>query len=154
MDMPKPGDAHKRLHKLAGRWEGEETLYPSPWCPEKTTAMGRVDNRMALEGFNVIQDYEQRMGDTVSYRGHGIFSYDAAQNEYLMHWFDSMGSPCNLYRGTFEGEKLTLSTRNPMGHGRAIFDVGGEGTYHFLMEFSQDGKEWLPFMEGSYTRKS
>ena len=31
MDMPKPGDAHKKLETLVGEWQGDETLHPAPW---------------------------------------------------------------------------------------------------------------------------
>jgi hypothetical protein len=154
MEMPKPGDSHRKLQKLAGKWEGEETMHPSPWVPEKKKAIGRVENRVALDGFNVIQEYEQRMGDMVSFRGHGVFSFDHGQGDYVMHWFDNMGTPCNVYRGNFEGDTLTLNNKNPMGHSRAIFDLSKAGSYTFRMEFSQDGQKWVPFMDGSYTKKS
>ncbi len=154
MEMPKPGEKHKKLLMLTGKWEGEETMHPSPWVPEMKKAVGKVDNRVALDGFNVIQDYEQRMGDVVSFRGHGVFSFDQHQGDYVMHWFDNMGTPCNVFRGQFEGDTLTLTTQNPMGHSRAIFELGKPGRYAFKMDFSQDGKQWKTFMEGSYTKKS
>lgn len=154
MDMPKPGEAHKRLEKLAGVWEGTEIMHPSPWVKERTEATGRVENRVSLDGFNVIQDYEQRMGDKVSYRGHGVFSWDMTQAKYTMHWWDSMGTPVDVFTGDFKGDVLTMSSRNPMGHSRAIYDLGQPEGYGFRMEFSKDGKEFVPFMEGTYTRKS
>jgi hypothetical protein len=154
MDMPKPGEAHRKLHKLAGRWEGTEIMHPSPWVRERAEALGRVENRISLDGFNVIQDYEQRMGDVVSFRGHGVFSWDMSQGCFTMHWWDNMGTPANVFKGDFRGDLLTLDSQSPMGHSRAITDLSRPNAYSFRMEFSQDGKQYVPFMEGSYTKKS
>ena len=51
MEMPKPTDVHKKLERLAGKWKGEEKMYPSPWDPNGGIAVGRVNNRPALDGF-------------------------------------------------------------------------------------------------------
>jgi len=51
MEMPRPLDEHKRLKSLAGTWEGEETLHPSPWDPKGGTAQGRVGSRHPIVGF-------------------------------------------------------------------------------------------------------
>ena len=44
MDMPKPGDVHKRLSALVGNWSGRETLQPAPWDPAGGSARARVTN--------------------------------------------------------------------------------------------------------------
>lgn len=51
MEIPKPAPGHLRLETLAGLWEGEETMYPSPWLPEGGHATGRTRSRLALNGF-------------------------------------------------------------------------------------------------------
>lgn len=75
--------------------------------------MGRVRKRLALDGFAVVQDYEQERNGSVNYRGHGIFIYDAAQECYVLHWLDSLGMPPNEFRGGFEGDVLTLTGQMP-----------------------------------------
>ncbi len=56
MDMPKPTKEHQKLSELAGTWEGEETLAPSPWGPGGK-ARGKMTHRMDLDGFFLVQDY-------------------------------------------------------------------------------------------------
>ncbi|MDX1388355.1 MAG: DUF1579 family protein [Acidobacteriota bacterium] len=153
METPKPTDAHKRLEKLAGRWSGEEHMSPSPFDPEGGEATGRVDNRVALDGFVVVQDYEQERGGVVAYRGHGIFTWDATRDEYVLYWFDVMGMPPSEYRGNFEGETLTLTGKTPRGHYRVVFDLGKTDGYSYKAHVSPDGRSWQTFMEGSYTRE-
>jgi len=152
MDMPKPTAAHEKLAKLIGRWSGPETMPPGPWAPGGGTALGRVENRAALDGFVVIQDYAQERDGEVVFRGHGVFGWNPGAGHYTLHWFDSMGMGVNEYRGDFAGDVLSLISDSPMGKSRAVFDLGAAGRYVFRMDVSQDGQAWTTFMEGSYTR--
>lgn len=154
MEMPQLTDAHRQLEQFVGRWAGEEKIYPSPFDPQGGTVLARVENRLALNGFAVVQDYEQEKNGQIVFRGHGVFRWEAMQQCYEMHWFDSMGFAPSVFRGNWAGEVLTVTNQSPQGHSRATFDFGPKGRYKFLMEVSQDGKQWFPFMEGQYALKS
>jgi hypothetical protein len=153
MDMPRPTEAHRKLERIVGRWIGEERLHPSPWDAAGGTALGRVDNRLALDGFVVVQEYEQERNGAITFRGHGVVSWDATQQCYVMHWFDSMGMPPNVFRGSFDGGVLLLTGKDQQGQSRVTFDFSRDGEYTFRMEVSPDGSQWLTFMEGAYTRQ-
>jgi hypothetical protein len=150
--MPKPTQAHKQLEILVGIWSGEERLHPSPWDPQGGTATGRVTNRLDLDGFVVVQEYVQERHGIVTFRGHGIFWWDARMQKYVMTWFDSMGMPPNEFRGDFVDNVLTVSSPASQGYSRAVFDMSSPGSYRFQMDVSPDGNEWHTFMEGRYTR--
>jgi hypothetical protein len=153
MDMPKPGDAHKKLSGLIGEWSGGETLHPSPWDPVGGKATAKIVNRWTAGGFAVVQDYEQRRGGKVNFSGHGVIWYDPGKQQYVMHWLDSMSGSNSEHRGGFTGEVLTLGA--PMaqgGHGRVVFDLGKSGQYGFSLDLSQDGQTWAPTMTGSYKK--
>jgi len=153
-EMPKPGAEHKQLQKLVGNWVGEEKIAPAPWDPGGGTAVGRVTNRIALDGFAVVQDYEQeRSPGQVNFRGHGVFTYDAKAKSYVLHWWDSMGSGGQEFRGQFEGDVLACTSKGPMGYCRCSFDVSKPGRYVFKMDVSQDGERWMNAMEGGYSKK-
>lgn len=154
MDMPKPGDAHKKLHGLIGQWSGPETLHPSPWDPTGGPATATVTNRAILGGFAVVQEYEQRRKGVPSFSGHGVFWYDADKREYVMTWWDSMAGTGGEYRGQFDGDVLTVGAPMPQGagHSRASFDMRTPGSYAFAMEISQDGTTWQPSMSGRYRK--
>ena len=153
MEMPKPTDAHKKLEMLVGTWEGEEKMHPSPWSPEGGTAMGKVVNHTALDGFTVIQDYEQTAHGQTTFTGHGVFEWNPKESTYIMYWWDNYGSPASLFRGNFDGKVLTLTGKGEMGHNRVIFDLRETGGYAFKMDVSPDGKNWTTFMEGKYRKK-
>jgi hypothetical protein len=153
MDMPKPTEAHARLTVMAGRWTGQEHIRPSPWDPNGGSATGRSDNRVGLGGFVLFHDYEQERGGAVNFRGHGVLSYDAFQQCYRMHWWDSLGFPPNEYLGSFEGASLKMTARGSQGHSRVTWDFSQNDRYRFQMEVSQDGQQWQTFMDGDYTRQ-
>lgn len=153
MEMPKPGEVHEKLQRLAGSWSGEEKMYPSPWDPKGGTALGRVRNRLALNGFHVVQEYEQERDGSITFQGHAVFGFDPAQQAYTCHWFDSMGAPPNEFKGSFEGDVLSMTCRNPQGWNRAVYAFKGDDHYGFRMEVSGDGEQWQVFMEGEYARE-
>ena len=152
MEMPKPAAAHRKLERVVGHWTGEEKLFPSPWDPKGGTAISRVENRPALDGFAVVQDYEQERNGKVTFRGHGVMRWEAQLQCYEMHWFDSMGMPPNIFRGNFEDNVLTLTSKALQGHTRAIWDFRQDGRYTYRMEVSPDGSKWQTFIEGSYIK--
>lgn len=151
MDMPGPSAGHRRLEKLAGSWEGEETMHPSPWDPKGGVARGRNEHTLALGGFALLADYEQQRGGTTTFTGHGVYTYDPEQDRYTLHWFDSMGSPPELFTGGFDGDVLTLAHGGPM-HARLTYDLSGADALKAMMEMSQDGAEWNVLFEAIYER--
>lgn len=152
MEIPKPGAAHTRLHALAGLWSGEERLHPAPWDPAGGMANAVVRNRVVLDGFAVVQEYEQYRDGNRTFSGHGLFWWDGAANQYVMTWFDSMMGVPAEFRGGFEGDVLRLMNTMPQGGVvRCSFDCGVRGEYVFTMEVSQDGQAWSPSMEGAYS---
>lgn len=150
MDMPKPSHAHSRLHRLAGQWGGEETVHPAPHDPGGS-ATAFLNNRIALDGLTVVQEYEQYREGRPTYSGHGVFWFDPVTSQYVMTWFDSTMGAAFDFRGDFDGDVLRLANALPGGgFVRATFDCGVPGEYVFLMEVSMDGESWAPSMEGAY----
>jgi len=152
MDMPKPGPAHQKLELLAGQWTGEEQIMPSPMDPAGGPANSKVDNRLALDGFILVQDYVQERSGRVNFEGHAVISYDAGTDTYVMDWWDSFGMARSEYRGKLSGSTLTLESATPMGRSRATYDLSKPGLYEFSMQVSMDGSNWATFMTGSYRR--
>lgn len=153
MEMPKPTEAHAKLARMAGTWHGEEIMHPSPWAPEGSKAQSIVSAELRIDGFFLITDYEQRCGDTVTFKGHGVYGYDPASGKYTMHWFDSLGmDPGAPALGTWEGDTLTFENQSPMGHGRYRYTMNADGGYVFEMSHSMDGQNWAKMMDATYTR--
>lgn len=150
--MPRPTDQHRKLEALTGRWEGEEVLHPSPWAPERRSAVGKFHMRMGVDGMFLISDYEESRDGEVMFRGHGVYGWDARAERYTMHWFDSMGMSPNQTLGVWEGDTLTFAAQGEHGHARYVYTVMGPDRMGFRIESSRDGEEWSHIMEGEYAR--
>jgi hypothetical protein len=152
MEMPKPNEHHRWLERFAGNWQGEETMHPSPWSPTMSKAEGRMTNRVALDGFVVITDYEQHKDGAVCFRGHGVYTYDAKDHQYLLHWFDVASPKCEIFRGQPNGESISFTSIGAMGHHRLTNSFPAPGKMTTTMEMSQDGVKWMKVMESSLAR--
>ena len=153
MEMPKPGPAHHVLERMAGDWVGTETMHPSPWDPKGSLADGRTQVRLALGGFAALVEYSQSREGVVSFEGHGVYEVDAATGDVLLHWFDSMGTGRDEFRGRFEGDLLTCTAHNRMGHWRSTNNYSNPNVLHTRMESSQDGESWTTLFEGEYHKR-
>jgi hypothetical protein len=152
VEMPKPGPEQLQLQKLAGKWRGEETISPSPFDPKGGPATGKVDNRVACDGWIVVQEYEQTRNGKVNFKGVAVFSHDVVKKAVVMNWYDSMAGGPFPFTGNWKGDVLSLhGPAGDNGQGRCTFEVSGD-TYKFKMEVSMDGKSWNTFMTGLYRR--
>ena len=90
LDAPDLLDEHRKLAAFAGEWSGEEMVYPSRW-----TAGGpgtsKVNARIDLNGFYLIQETKQFRDGKESFATHGLFTYDREDRLYKLFWHDSLG---------------------------------------------------------------
>jgi hypothetical protein len=152
MDMPKPTDAHRKLERLAGAWKGTETMQPSPWAPTGSQAEGRIQNRVALDGFALVGEYEQWKDGVAVFKGHGVTIWNPADECYEMYWYDSMGQPPEVFRGTWGGDSLPLISKNARGWARMTYTFPKPDRMVSRMEMSTDGKTWTTFFDGIYDK--
>jgi hypothetical protein len=156
MDMPVPTIAHHRLHRLAGEWRGEDKMFPSQWEPEGAVAQAKHSNRISLEGFGLIDEFEQSRDGKTVFSGVGMWTIDPkdTKNECVLYWFDSLGMGIDVYRGGWKGDVLSVQSRNPMGHFKLTYDLSDPDEIKSRMDASADGKSWNGMFEGVYRRES
>jgi hypothetical protein len=152
MEMPKPTLEHVKLERLAGHWEGEEMMHPSPWDPKGGTAIGRTRSRLALNGFAVISDYEQERNGAIVFTGHGVWSFEPKGSLYTLHWFDCMGTAPEVFVGRFDGDGLAVTHGGPGMHARMTYHWTDPQHMLTRMEMSQDGAIWKTLFDGNYRR--
>lgn len=150
MDLPKPGDEHRRLHRLAGAWEGPESTFGAGGAATPST--GRTTFRLGMDGLNLVGDYEQIRDGRVSYRGLSVFGVDAQSGESVWFWFDSLGLVPAPSRGRWAGDALVLGATFPQGVARYTYELVGADRYRFTLENSRDGRDFRTAMTGDYRR--
>ncbi len=152
--MPQPTADHRKLHRLAGTWVGDERLAPSPWGPGGP-AKGRISGRVACDGFFVVSDYEEEKDGRVVFCGHSIYGWDPALGAVAWTWVDSMGAPpAAPILGRWDGDALVFVREQPCGASRFTHRFGGDGRYLFTIEGRQGDGPWQVMMEGTYRRTS
>jgi uncharacterized protein YodC (DUF2158 family) len=82
-----------------------------------------------------------------------VFTFRSADETWVLHWFDSIGSPPEVFEGRFEGDVLTVAHGGPGMHARLTYDLSGSGRLVSRMEMSQDGSAWNTLFDGSYREK-
>jgi hypothetical protein len=152
MDMPRPGPAHARLMRFAGRWSGTEQLSPSPWGPGGA-AIGRTTCHESLDGMALVQEYEEEKDGAIVFHGHGVFLVEPDTQDVLWWWFDSMGFPPEPARGKWEGDVLRFEKSTPRGDARYRYEFNGNDRYRFTIENRFPGQtDFVEFMHGDYQR--
>jgi hypothetical protein len=154
MDMPQVNENHRRMSQLTGEWVGE-SVFTLPGIPDHPRANSRMKARVALGGFHLIVDWEQERDGKVDFEGHGVLGWDNRGQCYTMHWFDSMGFEHGAPAyGPWENDTLALTHEtNHAGHSRQVYELGGDNV-RFLLQKSQDGREWNTIMESKLRRRS
>lgn len=153
MEMPQVSAGHRRFEQMAGRWVGEERMHPSQWDPEGGVAAGTTTSRVALNGFALIAEYEQERDGAVTFAGHGVYTFDPESELYILHWFDSIGSPAEVFKGRFDGDVLTLTHAGPPMHVRLVYDYTQPGVLTSAMDMAPDGSEWKRLFDARYDRR-
>jgi len=156
MNMPSPNENHARLDRLVGTWTGDEKMNQTPFSAA-ATAVGRYVHRRDLDGFFLLQDYQQERNGKISYRGHGVFGYDNEKKQYTWYWVDSFGMPpATPSRGQWDGDTLLFENQwGELQRGRYTYQFSGDDAFMFRLENTQDGgKTWLILMEGNYRKVS
>jgi hypothetical protein len=148
MEQPRPTEQHKKLERLSGKWSGEEKIQGSPHTTE-SKATGTMTFRTDLGGLFTIWDYAEKAGSKTLLAGHGVLGWDAKQQHYTLHWFDTFGSPPGA-PGTGQWENDTL-TFHQEGSGNTVFELA-DGGLVFKIEMDVDGKGMKPIIEGKYRR--
>jgi uncharacterized protein YodC (DUF2158 family) len=107
---------------------------------------------MTLNGFALVSDYEQERDGVITFSGHGVFTFDPKREVYALHWFDCLGSPPEVFEGSFEGDVLRLAHGGPGMHVRMIYDLTDPRSLASKMEMSADGSAWNTVFDGRYQR--
>ncbi len=154
MNQPQLTDLHEKLARLAGHWQGEETMYP-PDQPAGMQVQSVVQSRVELGGWFLLMGYAQLQDGAATYSAHGVMGCDHEGQHVTLHWFDSQGwNPVEPFRGKWDGDVLQLNCQSENGHDRLTYELQGDDAYFTRVENSADGETWKTLIEGAYRRTS
>ncbi|PQJ10227.1 hypothetical protein CJD36_016185 [Flavipsychrobacter stenotrophus] len=109
MDYATPGDMHKMLASMSGKWSAETTM----WEEEgKAPQMGSgvCENKMIMGGrYEVSTFHGTMMG--MPFEGTNTIAYDNGKKKFISTWIDNMGTGMMNLEGTYDaaGKALNLT---------------------------------------------
>lgn len=154
-----PGEFHKHLQPLIGKWNTTTKYWFTQEAPPEEST-GSVDRKWILGGRFVSEDYRgTAMGQPFS--GFGLMGYDNIQKKYDTVWIDTMGTGVFTQSGSCDdsGKNFTFSGKNlnPMTGqkewGKTTLKIINNDKHVLKMfEKGTDGKDFLK-LEIVATRK-
>lgn len=154
-----PGENHKALDALVGKWNTSVKWWMSPESkPEES--QGTSDNHWILGGRFVQEDFKgTSMGQP--FEGMGLMGYDNIRAEYTSLWLDNMATGIMTGTGQYDAATKTFTKNATMScpmtgeKNRAMRSVCKiVDNDHFTLEMymnDKDGKEFKA-MEIRYVR--
>jgi hypothetical protein len=157
MKVATPGDGHKLLESMVGKWDAKITMWMAPGAPPQAST-GTSENSWVLGGRFVEQRHQGNfMGQP--FTGLGYTGYDNYKKKYVATWMDTMGTMIMVSQGDAAGKTLTLDstiddilTGKPTSVKSVTKIVGPD--QHVMEMWGPDpaGKQYKS-MEITYTRK-
>lgn len=103
-----PGEPHRYLARMEGRWTFTTTLWPAPSAPAVEYG-GEAEKSMILGGRYLQEDMRGEIEDQ-SFIGRGVTGFDNLSGEFVNTWMDTLGTTIVVTRGGWleEGESHEL----------------------------------------------
>lgn len=100
-----PGEAHKKLDALAGKFSVKSKMWMDPSKPPEEST-GSTERKWIMGNRYLQENYQgQFMGQP--FDGMGISGYDNVTKKYFGSWIDSGSTSMTLSRGTLNGNTIT-----------------------------------------------
>ncbi len=102
-----PGEPHKKLAPMAGKWATTTTMWMAPGQPP-TEAKGTAEAKWILGGrYLEMVHHSSMMGQP--FEGRSLDGYDNQTQRYVNTWVDTMSTGPMITYGKVEGNGLTYT---------------------------------------------
>jgi hypothetical protein len=158
MKAQEPGEAHRLLADLAGKWKVASKVWMDPSQPPMTSE-GTSESVVLFGGRFLEENFKGTMMG-IPFQGRGTLGYDNKKQRYVGTWIDSMTTSIFTYTGNWDEPSKSLvctgSMDDPMtgqpSSVRLVTRIVDKNTHVFEWYApGPDGKE-VKGMELTYTR--
>lgn len=133
-----PGEPHKVLSNLAGKWKTSSKMWHKPDAPAETSK-GTANFKMILGGRWLQQEFKgTAMGQP--YQGMGLVGYDNVKGKYESTWYDSMSTGLMTAEGDYNPATKTLTDK-----GSASCPISADKTQEFRSDWQMVDKNKMVF---------
>jgi len=159
MKYGSPGENHKVLEPLIGKWDHTVRWWMSPEAPAQES-QGRNENTWIMGG-RFLQQTATGTAMDQPFEGMGLTGYDNVREEYISIWIDNMGTGMMSATGQYDPVSKTITEAGTLACPmtgeknkslRSEWKIIDQDNYTYLMySNAPDGKEFKT-MEVVYTR--
>ena len=108
MKLAAPGDAHKKLEPLIGKWNHTSKVWPGGPGSTPMESSGTTERKWILGGRYLMDEHKgQLMG--MPHEGLGLTGYDNFRNMYTSTWCDNMGTAMLTMKGSCDPAGKTFT---------------------------------------------
>lgn len=155
-ELPAPQKQHAWLEKFAGNWESVSTIQPPG---EKEMKVKGTEVARMVGGFWLVSENSSDMMG-MPYTGIMTLGYDPKSKTYVGTWIDSMGDFLWQYKGSVEGNTLTLLAEGPcpmrpgeVSKFKETVELKDENHKVFTSSIQEEDGSWTQMLKIEYTRK-
>jgi hypothetical protein len=153
-----PGEPHKALASMAGRWNTKIRSWMEPDKPPMEST-GTSEQKMILGGRFLQQEFHGEMMGS-PFTGIGVTGYDNHTQKYVSTWIDSMGTAILFFEGTGSADGKTITQecgyddpiKGPIKW-RSVTRIVDDNNHVFEMYGTDKSNKEEKMMEITYTRK-
>ncbi len=159
MKNASPGEFHKHLQPLVGKWNTTTKFRLSKEAPWSEST-GFSESKWAMGGRYIIENFKS-FSVEMPFEGMGITGYDNTKKKYVSSWIDSMSTALMISTGTIDASHKVITFTgtydDPMTGQKdkpqkATLTILNDNKIVMKMfERGQDG-EWYMNLEVVYTR--
>jgi hypothetical protein len=147
---------HQKLDFFAGEWMTTDTVPPNQ-IGSGGVAHGKASFKWDLNNLWLINKYEGEMPGMGHYEGRGMITWDIDAGDYILYWFDNMGTSVGIYRGDFTVENTLvligeMEMQGTKYYQRLSWKKNSDKEILFTSEMSMDGENYNKMMESVYKR--
>lgn len=151
-----PGEAHKKLDALAGKFSVKSKMWMDPSKPAEEST-GAAERKWIMGNRYLQETYQGTfMGQT--FDGMGISGYDNVTKKYFGSWIDSGSTSMTLSRGAMSGNTITYKgmMTDPMAGKEVPYTmkmiIADNDNHKMEMWGPGPGGKEMKWMELSYAR--
>jgi hypothetical protein len=159
MKYSTPGDVHKRMAAMEGRWTAHVKEWMAPNAPA-TESDGTAEFKMVLGGRYLHQSFHGTMMGQ-PYEGMGLSGYDNAKKTTQSVWVDNAGTGIMMMTGNWDADGKSLAESGSMDDPMTGKKVQMKSEMHmadadhssYTMWMSGPDGKMFKCMEIAYSRK-
>ncbi len=166
MALANPGENHKLLAQLDGKWKFTMKFWMAPGMPPSESD-GTSVRKPEMSGRYFLTDAtgkvqmpgpDGKMKD-MEFKGMGIDGYDNVKQKFISTWIDNMGTSIEMLEGTYDPSTKTFTYHTEEEPAPGVKIKAREliklvDANHWVLEWYEDhGGEETKTLEISYTRQ-